>query len=482
MKTQAKIGVVGLAGEYEVGFSEAPGLTGRCAAALAASWDGDVYNAGVVMYSLKSMEEAAAALKEADPDVLLVCVCTWSEDHHLLDLLARVGRPVILWAFPDVESGSMCGVHQICSVFTELGLPYGHVYGAPEDEGAVSRALKYASGLAGENRVTATLGADVESGGGLLPPDAGADVESGGGLLPAACRERAEALEKKMRGVRIGSVGGRIKGMTEIAFDEFEIIKRTGARIVNIDEGELMEAAEGIAEADAEAAFENKGLGRYRASSPREALLESMRYYLGMKALVAEYGLEGLVVKCYPKYMGLVCLGYSLLSEEGIVCGCEGDANNTVMMKMMYELTGGPIHNTDVLYTDTGGNTMLFAHCGSGGFSLAATQEEIDLGPVRLAGSGACALFTAKPGACTLANLVGRGGTMRLSVMTGEAVKTGMDFPGNPLKVRFEKDVLAINEEIAELGAGHHWMAGYGDVSGELEAFCQMKGIRYIRI
>ena len=69
-----------------------------------------------------------------------------------------------------------------------------------------------------------------------------------------------------------------------------------------------------------------------------------------------------------------------------------------------------------------------------------------------------------------------------MSVMVGEAVPTGMDFPGNPLKVRFEKDVLSINEEIAELGVGHHWMAGYGDVSFALETFCAMKDIRYIRI
>jgi L-fucose isomerase-like protein len=331
----------------------------------------------------------------------------------------------------------MCGVHQICSVLTELGIPYGHVYGAPGDGSAAQKAMKYAV---------------------------------------------ASALEKKMRTVRIGSAGGRVKGMTEVAFDEFEIIKRTGARIVNLDEAELHAAAEKISEAEAEAEFEAKGLERFRTASAREEIVESMRYYLGMKTLIEQYGLEGFVVKCYPHYMGKICLGYSLLSEEGIVCGCEGDANNTVMMKILYELTGCPIHNTDILYPDTEANTLLFSHCGSGGFSISATQEEILLGPVRLADSGVCTLFTAKPGVVTLANLMGRGGTMRMSVIVGEAVPTGMEFPGNPLKVRFEKDVLLLSEEIAKFGVGHHWMAGYGDVSFELEAFSETKGIRYIRL
>ena len=170
------------------------------------------------------------------------------------------------------------------------------------------------------------------------------------------------------------------------------------------------------------------------------------------------------------------------VSEEGIVCGCEGDANNTVMMKLLYDLTGIPVHNTDILYPDIKANTFLYSHCGSGGFSISATQEEISLSHVRLAESGVCSLFTAKPGIVTMANLMGRGGTMRMTVMVGEAVPTSMTFPGNPLEVRFEKDVLAVVDEIAELGVGHHWMGGYGDVSFALENFCAMKGIRYILI
>ena len=437
MKLKPRIGVVGLAGEYEVGFDKALDLTNATCDAILASGEAETINADIVMYDLASMKAAAESLSKADPDVLLICVCTWSEDHHLLDLLGIVNKPVILWAFPDVESGSLCGVHQICSVLKELDIKYGHVFGEPGTIEAIKTTLDYA---------------------------------------------KAAALEKKMRTVRVGSVGGRIKGMTEIAFDEFEIIKRTGARIANIDESELHSAADLISEKEAEEEFKSKKLDRFKLTSSNEEIMTSMRYYLGMKNLIEQYGLEGIVVKCYPHYMGKICLGYSILSEEGIVCGCEGDANNTVMMKLLYELTGGPIHNTDILYPDTAANTLLFSHCGSGGFSIAETQEEIVLGPARLADSGVCALFTGKTGVVTLANLMGRGGTMRMSVMVGEAVPTGMDFPGNPLKVHFEKDVLSINDEIAELGSGHHWMAGYGDVSFALETFCTMKGIQYIRI
>ncbi len=430
------IGIVGLAGQYEVGFAQAPDLMKQSVKALT-EHGYSVADTQIVMYDLATMRQAACALESSDFDVLLVCVCTWSEDHHLLDLLSIIDKPVILWAYPNVESGSMCGVEQICVVFTELGRPYNHVYGEPGDP-AVTREI---------------------------------------GSVAAAA-----ALKNRLQTVRIGTVGGRIKGMTEIAFDEFEIKKRTGVRIVNLDENELSAASEKVALQEAEREWERIAACNYRISSPRSLLIDSMRYYLGMKKLIADYALEGIVVKCYPGYMGKICLGYSILAEEGIVCGCEGDVTNTVTMKILYELTGQPINNGDTLYPDPKANTLLLAHCGCTGFSTAASKEEIHLAPVRLANDGVCVLFTAKPGTVTLCNLVGRGGTMRLSVLQGEAVPTAMEFPGNPIKVHFVKPVVDIHREICDKGLGHHWMAGYGDVTRELEHFCKMTGLTHIAL
>jgi L-fucose isomerase-like protein len=430
------IGMLGLAGQYEVGFAEAPGLLKQCERSLTGSGQ-TANNTGIIMHDFDTVQQAASAVEGAKIDALLICVCTWAEDHHLLDLLDRVDKPVILWAFPAVETGSMCGVEQICAVLHELGRPYYHVYGTPDDP-AVHQEI---------GRITA-----------------------------------AAALKHKLQTVRIGTVGGRIKGMTEIAYDEFEIKKRTGVRIVNIDENELAMASQQATLEAAEKEWQRIAAYNYKVSSAKDHLIESMRYYLGLKNLIDEYALEGIVVKCYPGYMGKICLGFSILSEEGIVCGCEGDVNNTVTMKILYELTHQPINNGDTLYPDTKANTLLFSHCGSSGFSIAATKEEIHLAPVRLANSGVCTLFTAKPGPVTLVNLVGRGGTFRMSVLRGEAVPTTMEFPGNLVKVKFDKPVLDIHREIANQGIGHHWMTGYGDVTRELAYYCKMADIKHIAL
>lgn len=432
---QPVIGLVSLAGEYEVGFDKTPALLKNAGESLGKAGL-EIVKSEMVMFDGRTMKTAAKDLKGKDFDVLCVCVGTWSEDHHLLDLLEYIEKPVILWAFPAVDTGSLCGVQQICCVLKELDKEYFYVYGEPDD-------IKV--------------------------------IEEIGQI------SRAVALKNRLKHVKIGNIGGRIKGITEIAFDELEIKDRTGVRVVNLDEDELVEAFKSTNEEQAREYWNNLKTRVGKVTSNDEHGIESIRYYFAMKKLIEEYELEGIAVKCYPKWMGRICLGYSILSEEGIVCGCEGDVNNTVSMKILYELSNTPTHNTDLLYPDPELNTILFSHCGSGGFSIATSDKDIHFGPVRLADTGVCSLFPAKPGKVTLINLVGRKGTFRMTVIVGEAVECGMEFPGNPLKVKFDKDVDEINRLIAYEGVGHHWIGGYGDMSKELECFCKLNAIKFIR-
>ncbi len=433
---KAKIAAVGLGHPFEIGFDQADHLLNTTAETLNAQGI-ECTNVKVVMHDLATVKSAAEALKNIDMDVLLICIATWSEDHHLLDLISYVDKPVILRAFPARDTGSLCCAHQIGAVFTDIGKGYEFVYGEADD---VSCALK--------TREIAT----------------------------------AYALANCMSKVRMGALGGRVKGMTEIAYDEFSIKEKLGARIVNLDEKEMTEKVAAISDAEAEKLLEEKKemLSCCKVLSTKESMLESIKFYAAMKALVEEYDLHALSVKCYTTYMGKVCLGYSILAEEGIVASCEGDVTNALTMKILYELSEKPVNNTDLLYLDDEKNTILFAHCGSSGFSIAG--GEIELAPVRLAESGVCSRFVAMPGVVTAVNICGHGETFRMAVMVGEAIPCGMEFPGNPVVIRYDKPVSQINEEIMANGIGHHWMVGYGDFRKELRAFCKIQNIRYFEI
>ena len=425
------IATVGLAHPFEVGYDDAENLLNQTAKTLEQA--GVICeNVGVIMHDLDTVKKAAEVLKTKDVDLLMICIATWSEDHHLLDLLSYIDKPVILRAYPARETGSLCCAHQIGAVFTDIGKSYEFVYGDADSKECAEETKKIAT---------------------------------------------AYTLKTVMSRTRVGAIGGRVKGMTEIAYDEFSIKEKLGARVVNIDEKEMTEKVAAMTDLDAEKILEEKKniLAPCKVSSSKESMIESIKYYAALKELAKEYDLEALSVKCYTTYMGKICLGYSLLSEEGIVGSCEGDVTNALTMKLMYELSGKPINNTDLLYLDEAENSILFAHCGSSGFSIA--EGEIDLCPVRLAETGVCTKFLVKTGKVTAVNICGHGDTFRLSAMVGDAIPCSMEFPGNPVKIKFSKSIFDINKEIMANGIGHHWMVAYGDYMEELKYFCKINNI-----
>ncbi len=428
---ELNVATVALACPFEVGYNEAMPLLNETAKALEKQGV-CCQNTGVVMHDLDTVRQAAEKLKGTNADVLMVCIATWSEDHHLLDLLSYVDMPLILRAYPAFDTGSLCCAHQIGAVFRDIGKTCEFVYGEADDVDCVEQTKTIVT---------------------------------------------AYALKNSMAKTRVGAIGGRVKGMTEIAYDEFSIKQKLGSRVVNIDEKEMTNKVNAISDEEAQKLLDSKSdiLKPCKCSSSKEAMLESIKYYSALKELAKEYELQALSVKCYTTYMGKICLGYSLLAEEGVVGSCEGDVTNALTMKLMYDLSGKPINNTDLLYLDDSANTILFAHCGSSGFSIA--EGEIDLCPVRLAETGVCTKFLVKPGKVTAVNICGHGEEFRLSFMVGDAVPCGMEFPGNPVKIKFDKPVSQINKEIMQNGIGHHWMVAYGDFSKELKYFCKINNI-----
>ena len=425
------VATVALACPVEVGYDEAMPLLNQTVKAMEAQGI-TCENTGVVMHDYETVRQAAEKLKSTDADVLMICIATWSEDHHLLDLLSYVDMPLILRAYPAFDTGSLCCAHQISAVFRDIGKTCEFVYGDADDAECVKEIKTIATAYALKNSMSKTI---------------------------------------------VGAIGGRVKGMTEIAYDEFSIKQKLGSRVVNLDEEELTAKVDAISDEEAKALLEEKKdmFKGCKITSTNESMLESMKFYKAMKDLAKEYELQALSVKCYTKYMGKVCLGYSLLAEEGIVGSCEGDVTNALTMKLMYDLSGKPINNTDLLFPDEKANTIMYAHCGSSGFSIA--EGEIELAPVRLMERGVCSKFVVKPGKVTAVNICGHGDEFRLSFMVGDAIPCGMEFPGNPVKIKFEKPVSQINKEIMKYGIGHHWMVAYGDFSEELKYFCKINNI-----
>ncbi len=429
-----RVGLAVIRHPFEEGAEAAPEIARQALNALDFA---DVTSAPAICEDDPTARRAGEAFRQADVDAVVAVLATWSSDAVATRILDYADVPIVIWALPAVSTGSICGVHQLACVLTELDKPYKFVYGKLEEDRCIEEARAHV---------------------------------------------RAAMLKKRLRTVNLGQVGSRIEGMTEVSFDEFSLRKVFGPAVEHLSIDDFISLRESQDGARASEVWARVKAAAGRVSVPDEDGLRSARGYLALRQWVDDKNLAGFALECYPKLMGEACLAYSLLADEGIVAACEGDMHSALATLLLYWLSGSPVHNTDLLTHYESDNSILLSHCGSGSFELADDRGNIHLAPVRLAHKGLCVLFPGTPGTVTLMNLVGREGTYRITAFSGEAVKTGMDFAGNPMRVVCPINAIDLMYRLAEIGAGHHWMICYGNVMQELEHFAELMSVPFYGI
>jgi len=426
VKLQPQVGLAVIRYPLEEGGEQAPQLFADAAEALRAA-NIEVVPAPTFIEDETSAVTVGRHFYDQRVPVIVLAAATWSGDPLVLDMLEECNVPVVTWGFPGMNTGSMCGCQQFCYVLKELNKPYRFAFGPAKNETVVSHISDYIT---------------------------------------------AVNLAAMLRKTRIGLVGYRVPGMTEVTFDELELKATFGPRVVHYGLETVDKAMVGIHEAEAMAVWKER-MGQVRKVTVDENdIIDSMRGYLALRDLAERDELSGMAIECYPQFMGRLCTACSLLADEAIVVGCEADMNATVAMLILNRLTGQPVHNTDGLGVNMDEDSIVFSHCGNGSMSLAESPDKIEISHVRLMDQGTCVRFPGKPGPVTLVNLVGRRSTYRMGIAAGRAVPTDMVFAGNPVKVVFERGVQHYLDVVAAEGLGHHWIIGYGDVRKVLQDLC----------
>lgn len=430
------IGIAALASPMEVGADRAEQAAIDLVALLQTAGC-RVVNCGVVK-NADQARKAGLAFAEKHVSCIALAAVSWFEDYLVLDLLEECNAPVLFWALPGMETGALCGTQQVTCYLKQLEKPFQAVFGEIRVGEQLDRCMRFL---------------------------------------------RAAALGYHLRRAKIGIAGQRVQGMTEVAVNEIALKKTFGCRVVPVDMVGLLRLARETDINGKKQVWEKVKENAARSAVSDEAGLESSGMYLAIKKIVEEEGLAALAFGCYPDYMGYACLAASLLADEGIPIGCEGDINGAVGMLILQLLTGFPTHNTDWLDPLPDGS-VVFTHCGSGSYALAEHRRDIILAPVRLANQGVCSLFPARPGPVTLISLLPRDAGYQMAVMEGVALSTDMVFPGNPLRVKFSQPVEQVMDWIFREGIGHHWVAGYGHIGHVLQDMANIigPGLRYLSL
>lgn len=386
-------------------------------------------------------KEVADYFNKEDIDLYILHLGTFIDDARVMPLITNVDKPVIIWAH-DINpfNISITGAQNIIPNIYDLGLDYKFIYGKFDDINALNDLYKFA---------------------------------------------RACSVKNKLKKSKIGYVGGHPSIMTCLNIDDIAIKRIFGITLVNFGNEELIMGSKKINDSESVKIWKEikKLAGEVDASDEIGKMTSSIFAYI--LKLVKENSLNAISVNCFPALKGKVCIPVARLNDLGIPSACEGDLNSTILMYILYLLSGKAVSNGDQLKIynlDKPNNSLMFSHCGAGAFSLAADKKEIKIHTDYETGSGIAVYFPERiPGEVTMANMMGSRNGYRMFISKGKVLDTDCikDYEGNPINVQFDFNIREMLNRISLKGFGHHWNIGYGNHVEELIELCKLLGIYY---
>ncbi len=278
----------------------------------------------------RAMDACDAARVEA-----LVLLQTTMGDARLSQTLAqRWPDPVVLWATPEkpdgdmISSCSLVGAQCWASVFRQMGHSFDLVYGDP-DSPETRRRFDEAARMA----VTA----------------------------------------RRLRGVRLGIIGGQAPGYFAMSADPFAIYRGLGAQVQSFSLIEFANVVNGLSEqVVTEDVARVTALGLPLKDITAEDLPMASRIYLAMRSFFENETLDALTIRCWPEMANTFgqwpYLGVARLTDEGRAVAIEGDADAALSAWLVETLGLGRCYLSDWLEHDA--ETITLWHGGAAPMSL----------------------------------------------------------------------------------------------------------------
>ncbi|OYT48317.1 MAG: hypothetical protein B6U85_02975 [Desulfurococcales archaeon ex4484_42] len=247
-----------------------------------------------------------------------------------------------------------------------------------------------------------------------------------------------------------------------------------GIKIVKVSIDEILSTINEVDESEFQNVLESL-LGVKTIEPKRNDLLNSLRLYIAIKKLALRYNSKLITIRCFDliSHGVTACLPLSLLNDEGIVAGCEGDIPAALTMYILSKLSGKPTFMGNIVWVED--KDILLAHCTVAlklvGSFIFRSHFESGIG---LSIEG----YPIKGLIITIARLDMNRDELRVSIgrimnteplLKNRACRTQflIRFEGNPKYV--------INESI-----GNHYVIAVGDVRKSLKYLALMLKLKYI--
>lgn len=281
-----------------------------------------------------SLRRSLAACDEAKINAIVVLQTTMGDGRLAPTLGQHWPDPVILWATPEnptgdmISSCSLVGAHCWASVLRQMRHSFELFYGDPDD---ARTQIRFAEAV----RIAATV--------------------------------------RRLRSVRVGTIGGHAPGYFAMGADPFSVHHGLGVQLQTYSLIEFSNAVSELSEkavAEDVAAFKELGLPHKDTSD--EDLPMASRLYLAMRSFMDNENLDTLTIREWPEMPNVFgqwpYLGVARLVDEGRAVGIEGDADGSLSAWIVEHLGLGRCYLSDWLEHDN--ETITLWHGGAAPVSL----------------------------------------------------------------------------------------------------------------
>ncbi len=366
---------------------------------------------------------------------------TWIYVPQVVRSVQSVRLPTIVWSPRDPASFSLTAGGIVHGSLDEMGLNHMFLYGSPTNKHVIQEIRQYA---------------------------------------------QAASAVARMRGQRLGLIGGRVPGMYTTMVDMAQVMSVFHVDIEHVDQHRVVLEAE-----DAPSSLVDETIAKITHEfgtihAPSDMVSRSVRLYHAVRKIAEQDRFDALAVKCQDELINTYvsyCLAVSLLNDDGIVTACECDLNAALTMYMLHLLTGQAVVFADVNDIDLDEGILRLVNCGSLPSSLAVSRQDVDLGiQYEYLGKkqGCTTIFCCKPGRVTLARLSRISGTYHMLIAKGQAFyqpKERFKEVRDAWPHAFVSLECDMEKLIQNLRSNHMHMV-YGAVEKEVARMCEQLGIQ----
>lgn len=168
-------------------------------------------------------------------------------------------------------------------------------------------------------------------------------------------------IKNKLSTLKLGVIGKPSDWLIASDVDYKKVKDTLGISLIDVEMDEL------VKEIEQKYRFDHPKLNDIKNKKFNSKSIEgALKIYSGFKAIVNKYKLDGITVRCFDLleiYKNTGCLGLSLLNDEGIIAGCEGDIPALISMVVLYYLTEEPVFMANPASINIDKNEVILAHC-----------------------------------------------------------------------------------------------------------------------